>query len=219
MPKIYHNGVVPISKLRFDQLQKLDNETFVKPLDLLFSYSEIVGFTMEYAGSDYFPFSALFNRSFCQRNAISDKFKTTIANKLIEAVKQAHFNGFVIGDLNQYNVLVNKSGDIKLIDVDSYETPGHKHTGILLDEIRDYYYKGIVSMNSDYFALSVLLFYLLTYTHPFKGVHEKYKSLAERMILQLPVFVNDSLLKVPKCFEPIQDKNIQGKFEKMYRKW
>ncbi len=214
--KIYHNGVVPISKLRFEQLQKLDNDIFVKPLDLLFSNTANIGFTMEYAGSDYFPLSSLFNRSFCQRNGISDKFKTTIANKLIEAVKQAHFNGFVIGDLNQYNVLVNKNGNIKLIDVDSYETPGHKHTGILLDEIRDYYYKGVVSMNSDYFALSVLLFYLLTYTHPFKGVHEKYKSLAERMIQQLPVFVNDVLLKVPKCFEPIQDKSIQGKFEKMY---
>ncbi len=214
--KIYHNGVIPISKLRFEQLQKLDNKVFVKPLNLLFSNNEIIGFTMEYAGSDYFPISSLFNRSFCQRNGISDKFKTTIANNLIEAVKQAHFNGFVIGDLNQYNVLVNNKCDIKLIDVDSYETPGHKHTGILLDEIRDYYYKGIVSMNSDYFALSVLLFYLLTYTHPFKGVHEKYKSLAERMIKQLPVFVNDCLLKVPKCFEPIQDKSIQGKFEKMY---
>jgi len=214
--KIYHGGVLPISELRYNQLQKLDNELFVKPLDLLYENNKIIGFKMEYAGSDYFPLSSLFNRSFCHRNAITDKFKTIIAKKIIEAVKQAHFNGFVIGDLNQYNVLVNLNVDIRLIDVDSYETPGHKHTGVLLDEIRDYYYNGVVSMNSDYFALSVLLFYLLTYTHPFKGIHQKYKTLAERMVKQLPVFVSDKLLKVPKCYEPIQNKIVQTKFEKIY---
>ena len=214
--KVYHPGVFPINEQRFNQLQKLDEELFLKPLDLLYEGANIVGFKMKYAGNDYFPLSTLFNRSFCQRNGISNKFKTNIAKKMIEAVKQAHFNGFVIGDLNQYNVLVSLKEDIKLIDVDSYQTPGHCHTGVLLDEIRDYYYQGAVSMNSDYFALSVLLFYLLTYTHPFKGIHQKYKTLADRMIKQLPVFKDDKLLKVPKCYEPVKDKAIQGKFEKLY---
>ncbi len=167
--KIYHPGIKPISEARYKQLQKLDKELFLKPLDLIYLKSEIIGFVMEYAGANYFPISSLFNRSFCLRNAITDKYKSKIADKLIDAVKHAHFNGFVIGDLNQYNVLVDLSGNLKLIDIDSYETPGHKHTGVLLDDIRDYYYQGIVSMNSDYFALSVLLFYLFTYTHPFKG--------------------------------------------------
>ncbi len=214
--KIYHAGVKPLSEKRFYQLRKLDNELFVNPIELLYQNSQVVGFVMEYAGNDYFPLSSMYNRSFCQRNSITDKFKTSIAKQLIEALKQAHFNGFVIGDLNQFNVLVNLKGKIKLIDVDSYETPGHKHTGLMLEDIRDYYYQGEASMNGDYFALSVLLFYLLTYTHPFKGIHQKYKTLAERMIHQVPVFANDNLLKVPKCYEPVQNLAIRQKFEKMY---
>ncbi|MDF1547043.1 MAG: hypothetical protein P1P88_04430 [Bacteroidales bacterium] len=214
--KIYHPGIKPISEARFNQLQKLDKELFLKPIDLILLKSEIIGFVMEYAGSNYFPISSLFNRSFCLRNAIIDDYKTKIANKLIEAVKQAHFNGFVIGDLNQYNVLADLKGNLKLIDIDSYETPGNKHTGVLLDDIRDYYYKGIVSMNSDYFALSVILFYLFTYTHPFKGIHQKYKTLADRMIHQIPVFVDDPLLTVPKCYEAVENKEVQTEFEQIY---
>ncbi len=214
--KIYLPGIKTISENRFDQLQKLDKQLFIKPMDLLFHNKQIVGFTMEYAGKEYFPLSSLFTKNFCQRNGIDGKYKIKIAKQLIEAVKSAHFNGFIIGDLNQYNVLLNLKGDIRLIDVDSYETPGYKHTGVLLDDIRDYYYQGTVSMNSDYFALSVLLFNLLTYTHPFKGIHDKYKSLAERMINKVPIFINDPLLKIPKCYEPIQSKDIQSEFSKQY---
>ncbi len=214
--KIYHPGVQIITENRFNQLQKLDPQLFIKPVNLLFQQKQIIGFTMEYAGKDFFPLSSLFSKNFCQRNGIDGKFKLKIANQLIEAVKSAHFNGFIIGDLNQYNVLLNLNGSIRLIDIDSYETPGHKHTGVLLDDIRDYYYQGSVSMNSDYFALSILLFNLITYTHPFKGIHDKYKSLAERMINKIPVFIKDPLLKIPKCYEPIQNKDIQSEFTKQY---
>lgn len=214
--KIYHQGINGLTERRFEQLQKLDGELFLKPHDLLFVQKEIVGFTMEYAGKEFFPLSAMFNKSFCQRNGVSLQFKKKVANKIIEAVKQAHFNGFIIGDLNQFNVLVNLNSELKLIDVDSYETPGYKHSGCLLEDIRDYYYHGHVSMNSDYFALSVLLFYLLTYTHPFKGIHKKYKSLAERMIHKLPVFVNDPLLTTPKCYHPIAEPLVETKFARTY---
>jgi len=214
--KIYHPGVQTISEIRFNQLQKLNPQLFLKPVNLLFQQNQIIGFTMEYAGKEFFPLSSLFSKIFCQRNGIDGKYKLKIANQLIEAVKSAHFNGFIIGDLNQFNVLLNLQGDIRLIDIDSYETPGHKHTGVLLDDIRDYYYQGSVSMNSDYFALSILLFNLITYTHPFKGIHDKYKSLAERMIHKIPIFAKDPLLKIPKCYEPIQNKDIQGEFVKQY---
>jgi serine/threonine protein kinase len=214
--KIYHPGNQNINEARFNQLQKLNKQFFIKPLDLLFQKNKVVGFTMEYAGKDFFPLSSLFTKSFCQRNSIDGQFKIKIANQLIEAVKSAHLNGFIIGDLNQYNVLISSKGEIRLIDVDSYETPWQKHSGLLLDDIRDYYYQGQVSMNSDYFALSVLIFNMLTFIHPFKGIHDKYKSLAERMIQKLPVFSDDPLLTIPKCYEPIQNNDIQDEFIRHY---
>ena len=214
--KIYHQGIKGINKKRFDALQKLDKSLFIIPEELLLINNLIIGYTMQFAGNDFFALASCFNKNFCKKNNCTQKIKQTIANKLINAVKQAHKQNIVLGDLNQYNVLVNTKGDIKLIDTDSYKVPGFNHSGLLLDEIRDYLYNGIVSKNSDYFALSVLLFYLFTYTHPFKGIHEKYKKLAERMIHKIPVFAKDPLLKVPKCYQALNDAKLQKHFEKLY---
>lgn len=215
--KIYHPGIIPISQEQFDYISTLEPSLFIVPLDLLYDKNNrIIGFVMEYLGNNYFPLSTIFSKNFCARDSITGQTKREIAKSLINAIKYAHNNQLIIGDLNQYNILINKQGNIKLIDVDSYETPNHKHSGILLEEIRDYLHGGIVTQNSDFFALSVLLFYSFTYTHPFKGIHAKYKNLAERMIHKLPVFINDPDLKPPKCYQPVQDDILKQQFSKLY---
>ena len=216
--KIYHKGIKPITKERFDALQKLDKLLFLIPQELLLQKNTVVGYTMEFAGKEFFPLSSCFSKSYCVRMKMTGKTQAKIAKSLIEAVKTAHKNSIVIGDLNQFNVLVNAKGDIKLIDTDSYKTPGFAHSGLLLDEIRDYLYQGVVSESSDYFALSVLLFYLLSYTHPFKGIHQKFKKLSDRMIHKIPVFANDPLLKVPKCYHALSDKHLQSEYNRLYLK-
>lgn len=214
--KIYHKGIKPITEDRFNVLLKLDKSLFLTPQELLLQKKIIIGYIMEFAGPGFFPLSSCFSKNFCLRMKMTYQTKIKIAKKLIEAVKIAHKHQIIIGDLNQYNVLVDKKGEIKLIDTDSYKTPGFSHSGLLLDEIRDYLYHGTVSEHSDYFALSVLLFYLLTYTHPFKGIHTKFKKLADRMIHKIPVFANDPLLKIPKCYQAVQDKSLQNDFNKFY---
>lgn len=215
--KIYHPGIQPIQQKKFDFLNKLDKNLFIAPQDILLdSKSKVVGFTMEYLGQDYFPLSSIFTKSFCDSHGIDKKMKVEIIEKLIYAVEYAHKNQIVIGDFNCFNIMVNSSGSVKFIDTDSYQTPGFVHSGRLLDEIRDYYYQGRVNENSDYFALSVLAFNLLTYTHPFKGVHKKYLKISDRMVHKIPVFANDPDLKVPKCYEPISDNNLMRQFERMY---
>ena len=214
--KIYHTGIKPITEERFKHLMKLNKSIFIIPNELILQKNTIIGYTMEYAGTDFFPLSSCFSKNFCLRMNINNSTKIKIAKKLIDAVKIAHNKDIIIGDLNQYNILVNKKAEIKLIDTDSYKTPGYKHSGLLLDEIRDYLYQGIVSKNSDYFALSVLMFNLFTFTHPFKGIHKNIKKLSDRMINKIPVFANDPFLKVPKCYLPLQDKNIQNDFNRFY---
>ena len=214
--KIYHSGIKPIDKTHFDELQKLDKKLFIIPDELLYKDNRIAGYTMNFAGNDFFALASCFNKNFVKKNNCNQNIKQKIARQLVEAVKIAHRNNIVIGDLSQYNVLVNLKGEIRLIDTDSYKIPGYSHSGLLFDEIRDYLYNGIVSKSSDYFALSVLLFYLFTYTHPFKGIHRKYKKLPERMIHKIPVFVNDPLLKVPKCYQALQDKKLLDAFKRLY---
>jgi len=215
--KIYHDGITPISQRKFDFLKRLDPNYFVAPLELIHDDKGLViGYTMKYIDQTFFPLSNLYNKKFCKNNGITKKVKMRVIEKLIAAVKYAHKENVVIGDLNPFNILVNDRGVIKLIDTDSYQTPGFPHSHILLEEVRDYLYQGRVSEESDFFALSILAFNMLAFLHPFKGMHKQYKKIGDRMIHKLPVFINDPQIKIPKCYEPIQDKNFMSQFKKLY---
>ena len=215
--KIYHPGIETLEQKKFEFLKKLDKKLFVAPQELLYnSQSKVIGFSMEYLPSDFYPISNLFTKSFCTAHGVDKKVKLKVIGNLIKAVEYAHKMNVVIGDLNCFNIMVSNNGDIKFIDTDSYQTPGFTHSGRLLDEIRDYYYQGRIDDKSDCFALSVLAFNLLSFTHPFKGIHKQYMKLSDRMIHKIPVFKNDPDLKVPKCFEPINDTNLMGQFNRFY---
>ena len=215
--KIYHDGIDPLNQAKFDFLKKLDKNLFIAPLELLFdSKSTVVGFVMEYLDNSFYPISSLFTKSFCASHNVDKKIKLKAIESLIKALEYAHKMKVVIGDLNCFNIMVNNSGDIKLIDTDSYQVPGYFHSGRLLDDIRDYFYQGRIDEKSDYYALSVLTFNLLSFTHPFKGIHKKYMKLSDRIIHKIPVFVTDADLIVPKCYEPINDPNLMGQYKRFY---
>lgn len=215
--KIYHDGIDPLNQAKFDFLKKLDKSLFISPIELLFdSKSKVAGFTMEYLDNNFFPLSNLFTKSFCSANNIDKKVKLKLIENLIKALDYAHKMKVVVGDLNCFNIMVNNKGDIKLIDTDSYQTPGFFHSGRLLDDIRDYFFQGRVNENSDYYALSILSFNMLSFTHPFKGVHKKFMKLSDRIIHKIPVFANDPDLIIPKCYEPINDPNLMGQFKRFY---
>lgn len=215
--KIYLQGCKPISADKFNKLKKLTKKEFVTPTQLLFDKrNNVIGFVMEYLSQDYFPLSAIFNKSFCLREGVNEKVKKRITEKIIECVDYAHKQNIAIGDLSGFNILINKKGDVKFIDVDSYKVPGLPHSGKLLEEIRDYLYGGKISIDSDYYSTAVVVFNYLSYIHPFKGIHKTVTTLAERILKKIPVFVKDNNLKVPKCFEPIQDRKLQSQFERIF---
>ena len=224
--KIYLNpNVTHLGQAQKDALSALDNQYFVKPLELIYPRKKggkantqkgLLGFTMEYLPPDFVPLAALFKKNYCAANQIDAAFKNELAKQLPQIVEHAHSRDIIIGDLSGYNIMVNPQGDLKFIDVDAYETPIHTHTGVLLDEIRDYLYNGTVCKESDYFALAVVMFNLLTHLHPFKGIHKLYKAMAERMVRKLPVFVNDPDLIIPKCYTPLTDAALQQQFELLF---
>jgi len=215
--KIYHFGITPICLKKFQFLSGLDPNYFVAPIELLYDTNgKVIGYTMKYINQTFFPLSNIYSKKFCKNNGITKKLKMKIIEKLIAAIKYAHKENIVIGDLNPFNILVNDKGVVKFIDTDSYETPGFPHSRILLDEIRDYYYQGRVGKESDFFALSILAFNMLAFLHPFKGMHKTFKKIGDRMIQKLPVFVNSKDIKIPKCYEPINDKNFLDQFKKFY---
>jgi len=215
--KMYLPGCVNINEAKFNYLNKLPAKLFIRPQELLFGKNgEILGFTMEYLQHDYFPLDALFSKSNCQQYGITSQIKEKISKQLIEAVEVAHQLKITIGDLSGLNIMTNNKGDVKFIDVDSYEVPGFKHSDKLLRDIRDWFKGGRVCVEADFFSLSVVIFNYLTFLHPFKGVHKKCHQIEHRMIQKLPVFVKDPDLIIPKCYIPLSDSYLQNQFEKLY---
>ena len=214
--KIYLPNITPITECRFIELSELKSNCFIKPEQLLYNKSgKIIGFSMKKISSDYFPLLSLFNKGFCQRAGITDSIKRNIIDRIIDGVKFAHSKNIVIGDLNPFNILVNDKGIVYYIDVDSYQTETYKHSGILLDDIRDFLYNGDVTMKSDYFALSVLCFNLLTYVHPFKGVDKAMPRLSDRMIKKRSILSCTDII-IPKCYEQITDANLLAQFTSIF---
>lgn len=214
--KIYLPNIKPISEIKFNELSDLRNNIFIKPDELLFDdRKRVIGFIMRKVPSNFYPLLSVFNKNFCIREGITDKIKELIIERLIDAVKFAHSKNIVIGDLNPYNILVNDRGMIYFLDVDSYETPSIKHSGILLDDIRDYLYGGNVTIKSDYFALGVLAFNGLTYTHPFKGVCKTMPKISDRMFNKKSILNSPDVI-VPKCYEPISNPNLLIQFERIF---
>jgi serine/threonine protein kinase len=217
--KLYLPGISPISERKFVELSELKSNAFIKPDELLYDNRDrVIGFVMKKVPSDFYPLLSVFNKNFCLREGITEKTKTTINEHLIDAVKFAHSKSIVIGDLNPYNILTNDKGMLYFLDVDSYETPSVKHSGILLEDVRDFLYGGDVNVKSDYFALGVLAFNNLTYVHPFKGVCKSMPKLADRMVAKKSVMSSYPDLIVPKCYEPVTDPNLSDQFDRIFNR-
>ncbi len=103
------------------------------------------------------------------------------ARNLAAAVELVHKRGYVIGDLNESNVLVNRSALVTLVDADSFQVRGSASTlyrspvgkaEFTPAELQGVDFKSVDRTAAhDHFGLAVLIFYLLMEGyHPFAGV-------------------------------------------------
>lgn len=217
--KLYFKASDALSQTKIDELSPLDGNLFVKPQIAV--SGDYNGYIMEELNlSDYYPIYSLYSPMFANKRGLPSDYKRKLAEKLIMGVKNAHDNGIVIGDLNPFNIMVNDRLDLKFIDVDSYQTKSYKHNDKLLEEVRDFYFNGTVSENSDYFALSVMIFNLFTGMHPYKGIHKVYRDkLKDREINNISLLNEKefSNIKVPKFYTPISDKALKDMFYEIYQ--
>lgn len=230
--KLYFDPQRALSSAQIRLLQNLDPHYFIVPTELVYDKSPkhilnfisqltAVGFTMPYLDKHkHTPLSALYSASYCQRHAIGYAQKIAIIRQLAQAIEQAHQQNICIGDLSAFNILIHLPDmRVRLIDTDSYQTIAQAHSGILLDDIRDYFYGGAICRESDYFAFAIVAFQLLSGAHPFKGIHQKYPNLAERMIQRIPIFDSSTTadLIAPKCYIPIAAARLQAQFEEIFK--
>ncbi|OCQ92467.1 DNA-binding protein [Oscillatoriales cyanobacterium USR001] len=106
------------------------------------------------------------------------------AQNLAAAVSAVHFSGYVIGDVNESNILVTDTALVTLVDTDSFQVRD-PYTGYVYrcpvgkpeftpPELQGQTFRNIDrTPENDLFGLGVLIFQLLMEgTHPFAGVYQ-----------------------------------------------
>ncbi|MGB7992388.1 hypothetical protein [Methanoregula sp.] len=110
------------------------------------------------------------------------KFLVRTAKNLAAAFYIIHKYGYVVGDVNEGNILVTKKACVRLIDCDSFQVQARDKTyfcevGVAqftppeLQKSKDF--KMLRTENHDNFGLAILIFLLLFMgRHPFSGVYK-----------------------------------------------
>lgn len=218
--KIYHNPKDKKIAPAYKELSTLSGKWFVKPEEILYTTrGELAGFEMQYVDlSKYFIFKKLTTKSFCDQNNFDRAFKFKVYEQIKKGLLDAHDKNIVVGDLNPYNIFVNDKAEVLFVDVDSYGTKGKPHNGVLLEDIRDYVLHPHINQKTDTFAFDVLMFWMFTYVHPYRGNTKQYKNLEERVVKKASILANIPDLIIPAVYEKFTNQNIINQFVEIFQK-
>lgn len=214
--KVYHS-IRP--KAYEKHLKSLSNlpDSFIKPLEVYSDSKGVQGFSMRYVNlNDYFLINNLFNKGFCTSNSITPQFKEKLLELMRKEIEGAHSLGVVIGDLNQYNVFFSLKGELVFVDTDSYKTQFQQHSGVLLDDIRDWTTPNI-DEKTDAWSYDILYFWITTYCHPFKWVVPGNTESLEHRIKDGKSFLSSVKgMKIPPLYVPPVDP-VLGQFQEIFK--
>jgi DNA-binding helix-hairpin-helix protein with protein kinase domain len=189
LAKIYHK---PLNGERQEKLRLMVNgrnddlkEFAAWPLGLLHAGKNgpVCGFVMPRI-SDCEPIHKVYGPSHRKESFPNAdwKFLVRTAKNLAAAFYIIHKYGYVIGDVNEGNILVTKKACVRLIDCDSFQVQTrdmiyHCEVGVAqftppeLQKSKDF--KMLRTQNHDNFGLAILIFLLLFMgRHPFSGVYK-----------------------------------------------
>ena len=153
------------------------------PQSMVMENGVIVGYTMPTLNPDesWEPIVDYYNRRAAQSTGaaqgrdlrIDDRVR--MARNLAMGFRAVHGAGYVIGDVNEKNVEVNRQNDIAMVDCDSYgftdaatrRTFSNQmgRAEFQAPEVQDDYANR--TQNHDLFGLAVIIFHLLTGYHPY----------------------------------------------------
>jgi len=173
--KIYHDPSQMIPQAKIQELSQLDDPLIIKPLDLIFSGKQIVGFTMRALQGDTYPLVKLFTNTFRDNNGITDDSTTELVENIKNKIQYIHSQNCLIVDGNELNYMVEKDFVTPyFIDVNCWQTKSFPATA-LMPSIQDYKTKGFSDV-TDWFSFGIVSFQLFIGIHPFKGNVKGYKK-------------------------------------------
>lgn len=152
----------------------------VTPIDSVTDNSgRFIGYYMDKVTGE--EFKRLSNRKFVTANNIDTKFVLSLLVKLKVVLDEVHKKNIYVGDLNDQNVLFDMSGNVYLIDCDSW-TVGNDKCSVAMDLFKDPKLQADnFNADTDNYAFSVLAWKSLTRIHPFGGTMQPDMAIIDRM--------------------------------------
>jgi serine/threonine protein kinase len=165
--------------------QALNHASLAWPLEMLYGEDRTLkGYLMPYIRQAV-PALIAFNprRRARVMPAFDRRYLFRAARNLATSVASLHLSGYVVGDLNESNALVNPSALVTLIDTDSFQVQAYDSKGLTIHycpvgkleytppELQGKPLQDVTRLpEHDSFALSVLIFQLLVEgSHPFRA--------------------------------------------------
>lgn len=186
--KIYHNppSTDLIDKIKWmvenppdDPLKNILHHSFSWPEDLLLSNGRVMGYVMPFIPQCPTAFCIYNPRKRSSLNLQDWRFQHAVAKNIASDVAALHLKGYVIGDLNESNILVKNDARVTIIDTDSFQVQTHHKIHRCPVGKEEYTARELVGLDfknvdrsvyTDNFALAVLIFQLLQEgRHPFDG--------------------------------------------------
>lgn len=197
--KIYHHPT-PQHQAKIQHLLKLTSHLPDKVLAphtaVTNANNQIIGLQMPLLPLGSQPMKRLANPAWRQKNTIRASDVAALLTRVHQTIARLHQQQIIIGDLNDANIFFQPSSMIPFfIDVDSYQIdrfPCPVALPTFLDptlyRIQDFSQATCFTPLTDWYAFTVLLTKSLLGTHPYGGVHSRYKTLAARAQAGLPVW-------------------------------
>lgn len=190
LAKVYHNrpSLEYADKLEFmvnnppaDPTASLKHTSIAWPRELLYdTQRQVVGFTMPRVLGAH-PILDFYNIKRRAKTApgFNWRYLHITAQNLASAISAVHEKGYVVGDINESNIMVATTALITLIDTDSFQVRTAKGVHKCLvgkgeytpPELQELKYADVVrAKEHDYFGLAVIIFQLLMAGwHPFRS--------------------------------------------------
>jgi hypothetical protein len=200
--KVCHDISKMIPEAKVKELQALDSNLIVKPIDYIFDDNNLIGFTMQALDNTCVPLVKLFTNGFRDANAITNDHVIALVENIKNETHEIHGKNILIVDGNELNYMIDNDWVTPyFIDINSWQTPNFPATAIM-PSVRDWATKGFTQL-TDWFSFAVISFQLFIGIHPFRGKVDGYK----KKELDRRVRENISILN-PKVLVPDQARDF-----------
>ena len=204
--KVYKPKAIPdpeqfLANLKENMKHAIPSPAFLWPRDVIEAFTNKAGDTTFGYIMDLVPENYKSLSSFFKRKAKFNSFRTAldVALKITSAFRILHNAGYSYVDMNGDNFLIDpRTGDVLICDVDNI-APNGTYTGVrgtpryMAPEI----VRGDAapSTYTDHFSLAVIIFMILTNSHPLEGCRYLMPCLTPDAVQELygtnPVFILD----------------------------